>query len=71
VEQRDVDLLDLDDAIERLAAFDPRLAAVVECRFFGGLDETETAAALGVSKRTVSRSWTLARGWLHRELRGA
>jgi DNA-directed RNA polymerase specialized sigma subunit len=42
---------------------------VVECRFFGGLTEPETAEALGVSQRTVARDWTMARGWLFNELR--
>lgn len=63
------ELLALDEALERLAALDARLAAVVECRFFGGLTEAETAEALGVSKRTVSGDWLMAKGWLYRELR--
>ena len=62
-------LLALDEALERLAAMSPRLARVVECRFFGGLSEIETAEALGVSQRTVAREWMTARGWLYRELR--
>jgi DNA-directed RNA polymerase specialized sigma subunit len=41
---------------------------VVECRFFAGLTEEETAAALGVSQRTVAREWVVAKGWLHQEL---
>lgn len=67
--QRAEELLALDEALARLAQLDPRLARVVECRFFGGLSEVETAEALGLSQRTVSRSWTLARGWLFAELR--
>jgi len=63
------ELLALDEALERLASFDPRLARVVECRFFGGLSESETAEALGVSQRTVARDWMMARGWLFNELR--
>ena len=63
------ELLALDEALERLAAVDARLAGVVECRFFGGLTEAETAEALGVSKRTVSADWLMAKGWLYRELR--
>jgi DNA-directed RNA polymerase specialized sigma subunit len=47
---------------------DERLGRVVECRFFGGLTEAETAEALGVSQRTVARDWLMARGWLFREL---
>ena len=62
------ELLALDEALDRLAVVDPRLARVVECRFFGGLTETETAAALGVSLRTVAGDWTMARGWLYRAL---
>jgi RNA polymerase sigma factor (TIGR02999 family) len=68
-ESRAEELLALDEALERLATFDPRLARVVECRFFGGLSESETAEALAISQRTVSRDWTLARGWLFTELR--
>ena len=61
-------LLDLNDALERLAAWDPRLARVVDCRFFGGLTETETAEALGVTVRTVQRDWVKARIILQRAL---
>jgi RNA polymerase sigma factor (TIGR02999 family) len=64
------DLLCLDDALNRLAALDARLAAVVECRYFAGLTEEETAAALGVTERTVRRDWVKAKAWLHRELCG-
>ena len=69
VADRATELLALDEALERLTAMDPRLGRVVECRFFGGMSEEETARALGVSQRTVSRDWSLARGWLHGELR--
>ena len=69
VADRATELLALDEALERLTAMDPRLGRVVECRFFGGLSEEETARALGVSQRTVSRDWSMARGWLHGELR--
>ena len=61
-------LVDLDDALVRLERVDARLAAVVECRFFGGLTVAETAEALGVSARTVKRDWALAQAWLHRAL---
>ena len=64
------DLLALDEALTQLAALDERLARVVECRYFGGLTEDETAAALGVTARTVRRDWVKARGWLFRELYG-
>lgn len=62
-------LLALDGALERLGQVDARMARVVECRFFAGMTEAETAAALEVSQRTVAREWAVARGWLHRELR--
>ena len=62
------DLLDLDRALDQLAALDTRQARVVECRFFGGLTIEETAEALEVSPRTVRNDWTLARAWLHRAL---
>lgn len=61
-------LLVLDEALSRLAALDERLAQVVECRFFGGLSEEETAAALGVAARTIRRDWVKAKDWLRREL---
>lgn len=61
-------LLEIDDALARLAALDARQAQVIECRFFGGLTESETAEALGVTDRTVARDWVKARGWLYREL---
>lgn len=63
-------LLALDRALERLGGKDPRLARVVECRFFAGLSEEETAQALGVSLRTAQRDWMRARAWLKEELRG-
>jgi RNA polymerase sigma factor (TIGR02999 family) len=61
-------LLQLDDALDRLAAFEPRLARVVECRFFGGLTEKETAEALDLTVRTVQRDWVKARVLLQRAL---
>jgi len=69
--QSDEGLLALNDAMVRLAHDMPRLADVVECRFFGGYDEEDTARALGVSLRTVQRDWLKARAWLFRELGGA
>ena len=64
------DALDaLDEALARLATIDERLSRVVECRFFAGLTEGETAAALGVTARTVRRDWIKAKGWLNQELR--
>ncbi|HET7240632.1 MAG TPA: ECF-type sigma factor [Gemmatimonadales bacterium] len=61
-------LLALDEALERLAALSQRMSQVVECRFFGGLTEDETAEALGVTSRTVQRDWAKARAWLYLEL---
>lgn len=61
------ELLALDEAMETL---EPRQRRVVECRFFGGLEEREIAAALGVSERTVRRDWVKARAWLYRSLYG-
>jgi RNA polymerase sigma factor (TIGR02999 family) len=65
------ELLTLDAALGRLAAFDPRGAEVVSLRFFAGLEVTEVAELLGVSRRTVEGDWTHARAWLRRELAGA
>lgn len=70
LENRSALLLELDDALTELAAVDERLARVVECRFFGGMTEPETATALGVTERTVRRDWVKARGLLYNALRG-
>ena len=64
-------LLELDEALERLAALNDRLTRVVECRYFGGLTEEETAEALGITARTVRRDWVKAKAWLYAELRGS
>lgn len=61
-------LMELDDALTRLTQVDARLGRVVECRFFGGLTEEETAEALGVTARTVRRDWVKAKGLLYQEL---
>ena len=63
-----VDALDLDRALAQLERIDPDAARIVELRFFGGLTLEETAAALGISVATIKREWTIAKGWLHREL---
>lgn len=68
---RVADVLAVDDALERLAAFDAEQVRIVELRFFAGLTVEETARVVGRSPRTVKREWRLARAWLHRELRGA
>jgi RNA polymerase sigma factor (TIGR02999 family) len=64
----DAVLLEINEALERLAKINPRLAYVVECRFFAGFDDAETAIALGLTDRTVRRDWIKARAWLSREL---
>jgi RNA polymerase sigma factor (TIGR02999 family) len=61
-------LVVLDEALKRLEQESEREARVVECRFFGGMTVEETAAALGVSARTVKRDWAMAQAWLHREM---
>ena len=68
---QEIDLLDLDEALTRLAAIHERQAHVVELRFFGGLSVEEAAAALGVSERTVKGDWKVARAWLRSEISSA
>jgi len=63
-----LDVMALDDALARLAVFDPQKAKLVELRYFAGLSIPETAAALGVSTATIGREWAIARMWLRREL---
>jgi RNA polymerase sigma factor (TIGR02999 family) len=65
---RATELLALDDAMERLAAIDPRKSRVVELRFFGGLSPKEAAEVLHIAPNTVLRDWRLAKAWLHREI---
>ena len=65
-----IDVLALDDALGRLAAFDPKQAHIVELRYFGGLTVEETAEATGVSPATVKRQWAMARAWLKCALEG-
>lgn len=64
------ELLDLDEALTRLAATDPQKAELVKLRFFGGLSIRQAAAVLGVSPATADRHWAFARAWLYRELSG-
>jgi RNA polymerase sigma-70 factor, ECF subfamily len=66
-----IDVLALDEALQRLARLDPRHAQVVELRYFGGLSVEDTASAMALSPATVKRIWTMARAWLFRELGGA
>jgi len=67
--ENDPDLLAIDEALDALAQVDVRQAKVVELRFFGGLNEKETATALGVSRLTVIRDWKSARMWLGHQLK--
>jgi RNA polymerase sigma factor (TIGR02999 family) len=65
---RDDTLLALDEAVDRMAAFDPGRARIVELRFFAGMTVPEVATSLGVSESTVARGWRLAKAWLRGEL---
>jgi RNA polymerase sigma factor (TIGR02999 family) len=64
----DLDLVELDEALNRLAEIDPQQSKIVELRFFSGLNVEETAAALDISPATVKRDWAVAKAWLHREI---
>lgn len=68
--QPSADVIALDEALHKLATFDPRKSQLVELRFFGGLDAEEVAEVMGMSVRNVRREWTLTRAWLFRELSG-
>jgi RNA polymerase sigma factor (TIGR02999 family) len=70
IDEQAASLLELDEALDKLTALDPRLGRVVECRFFGGMSERETAEVLGVNERTVRRDWVKARGLLYQALHG-
>lgn len=63
-----VDVVEIDEALERLAKLNQRQCQIVELRYFGGLTEDEIAETLNISARTVRRDWNLARAWLYREL---
>ena len=63
------EMIDLDEALERLAALNPRHAQVVECRFFADMTIEETAAALDISPATVKRDWAMAQAWLYGEMK--
>ncbi|HET6842989.1 MAG TPA: sigma-70 family RNA polymerase sigma factor [Candidatus Angelobacter sp.] len=69
-EQLSHDVLALDEALNRLAAKDPRKTRIVELRFFGGLSNEETAEILQISPNTVMRHWSMAKAWLRREMDG-
>jgi RNA polymerase sigma factor (TIGR02999 family) len=68
-ESRDIDVVALDDALQTLARIDARKAQIVELRFFGGLTFDEAAEVVKVSPMTVSRDWSTAKAWLHREMK--
>lgn len=68
-EQKDVDLLDLNEALNVLASLDAQQSRVVELRVFGGCTVEETAEALRISPRTVKREWSMAKAWLHKQIR--
>ena len=68
IDNSEVDLLELDAALTKLAAIDPQQAKVVEVRYFGGCNIEETAHIIGVSVATVKRDWAAAKAWLNREL---
>lgn len=67
-DERSIDLIALDEALDRLAERDPQQARVVELRYFSGLELEAVAQVLGVSRTTVSREWRMAKAWLRREL---
>lgn len=69
-EQKPVDMIALNTALDQLARLDPRQSQLVELRFFGGLSVEDTAEAMGVSAATVKRTWSSARAFLHREMTG-
>jgi RNA polymerase sigma-70 factor (ECF subfamily) len=68
-DEKETDLVALNDALKSLTELDPRKSEIVEMRFFGGLSVEETAVALGISQRTVLREWSLAQAWLLAELK--
>ena len=67
--QQSSELVKLDQALDRLVQFDPRQAKIVELRFFGGLTVEETAEVMAISPKTVKRDWSIAKAWLHGELK--
>jgi RNA polymerase sigma factor (TIGR02999 family) len=69
VRDRSPEFVALDQALDRLAALDPRQAQIVELRFYGGLTVEETASALGISEKTVKREWASARAWLQAQIK--
>jgi RNA polymerase sigma factor (TIGR02999 family) len=70
VKGQDLDVIEVDEALTRLAKIDEQQSRVVELRFFSGLTVEETAEVMGISPATVKREWSMAKAWLHRELSG-
>jgi RNA polymerase sigma factor (TIGR02999 family) len=70
-EEKDAELLALDEALNHLETIDPQQSRVVELRVFAGLTLEETAKALNISPRTVRREWSMAKAWLHRQIRNS
>ena len=68
-QKRELDIVALDDALNKLASLDPQQSRIVELRFFGGLSIEETAVAVAISPATVKREWATARAWLQREMK--
>lgn len=69
-QDQDLDIVALDEALDRLAAIDEQQSKIVELRFFSGLTVEETAEVLSISPATVKRDWSMAKAWLHREISG-
>ena len=69
--ESEIDLLSLNDALDKLAKLDAKQAQIVEMRFFGGLSVEETALVLGFSTRTINREWSFAKAWLHKTLQSS
>jgi RNA polymerase sigma factor (TIGR02999 family) len=69
-QQRDVDVIALDEALTNLAKLDPQQGQIVELRFFAGLSIEDTAEVLKISPATVKRDWAMAKAWLYREMQG-
>jgi RNA polymerase sigma-70 factor, ECF subfamily len=67
--EKSTELLRIDESLQRLTKLDPRQARIVELRFFGGLTVEETAQVMGVSPKTVKREWSMAKAWLHGDLK--
>jgi RNA polymerase sigma factor (sigma-70 family) len=68
IDEHNIDLIALDEALNRLAKLDEQQVRIVELRYFSGLSLEETAEALKISRATAARDWNVARAWLHREL---